>query len=104
MNNHDIDLPIDLDERSIAAAVEDTGAEAGLSLNMKTSLKKYPGCTHWHFKRPGQRGVLEVTWWPGDADIRPPRLWLSVHGNRQSDWISELMPRLRSRIEDQLMV
>lgn len=104
MNNHEIDLPIDLDERSVAAAVEDTGAEAGLCLNMKTSLKKYPGCTHWHFKRPGQRGVLEVTWWPGDADNRPPRLWLSVQSNRQSDWISELMPRLRLHIEDQLKV
>ncbi len=104
VNHHDIRVSKDLDERSVAAAVEDACAAADLCLTMKTSLKKHPGCTHWHFKRPGQRGVLEVTWWPGDADIRPPRLWLSVHGNRQSDWISELMPLLRSRIEDQLKV
>ncbi len=104
MNNYDIDLPIDLDERNVATAVEGACAEAGLCLSIKTSLKKYPGCTHWHFKRPSQRGVLEVTWWPGDADIRPARLWLSVHGNRQSDWISELMPRLGSHMEDQLKV
>ena len=54
--------------------------ELGL-IARRMSLKKYPGCTHWHLKKAGEKGTLEATWWP-----EKDRLWLSVHENRRAAW------------------
>ena len=54
--------------------------QLGLSFK-RMSLAKYPGSTHWHIQRPGEKGTLEATWWPSEE-----RLWLSVHANRRGDW------------------
>ncbi|MEM6563863.1 MAG: hypothetical protein AAF665_05415 [Pseudomonadota bacterium] len=92
------------DDSAVAVAVQDVCKAEGLELQMKTSLKQYPGCTHWHFKRSSERGILELTWWPGEAEKRASRLWLSIHGNRQAEWISELIPKLKALIEKRLNV
>jgi len=102
MLEYDVAVAKTLEDDAVAVVVQDICGKEGLVLQMKTSLKKYPGCTHWHFKRPTEQGVLEVTWWPGNSEKRPPRLWLSVHGNREAAWISERMPRLGALIEKQL--
>lgn len=47
-------------------------------------LATYPGSRHWHLKRPGERGVLELTWDPVQEQA-----WLKVARNRQADWINE---------------
>lgn len=91
-------------DSTVAAVVHNVCRGEGLELQMKTSLKKYPGSTHWHFKRPTVPGIVEVTWWPGEAEHRVPRLWLSIHGNRKADWMSELMPRMKALIEKRLSV
>ena len=88
----------------VDSAVRDISEAEGLVIQMKTSLKKYPGCTHWHFKRPDACGILELTWWPGDAAKRADRMWLSVHGNRNAAWISELIPRVKTLLEKQLSI
>ncbi|MET1413754.1 hypothetical protein ABVF61_15900 [Roseibium sp. HPY-6] len=100
MIEHTIDIPQNLDDRTVTAAVQRICAREDLTLGMKTSLKKYPGCTHWHFKRHAEKGILEVTWWPGTGEKRPSQLWLSCHGNRGAAWITELMPRLTMLIEN----
>ena len=92
------------DNSVVAAVVQGVCKSEGLELQLRTSLKKYPGCTHWHFKRPNVHGILELTWWPGKIGQRVPRLWLSIHGNRKAAWISELMPRMKAMIEKQLSV
>lgn len=102
MTEIEIDLPVPLDADAIMAAVELAGTNEALHVTMKSTLKKYPGCTHWHFKRNEKRGVLEVTWWPYSEGKMFSRLWLSAHNNRQADWMSELIPRLKKGIEAQL--
>ena len=71
-------------ELSLTPSFSDDGFEdmaRGLGLVVKRmSLAKYPGSVHWHLSRPGEPGVLEATWIPGQ------RLWLSVHENRRAGW------------------
>lgn len=104
MEDIDIKLPVALDTNTVVAAVEEICANEALQITMKSTLKKYPGCVHWHLKKRDERGILEVTWWPRMQEKKPPRLWLSVHGNRNADWIFQLMPRLKTLIEKQMAV
>ena len=64
----------------VVEAVEAQATSLGLAW-MRSSLKKYPDSTHWHFVMPDKAGTLEATWWPAKN-----RLWLSVHENRQAEW------------------
>jgi len=102
MQDFEIDLPSSVDPDAVMRAVENVCAKEALDATLKTTLKKYPGCVHWHFKRHNERGVLEVTWWAREEVAKPSRLWLSIHGNRQADWILELMPRLGKLIEAEI--
>lgn len=104
MIEYEISLSKRRDDSTVTAVVHDVCKGEGLELQMKTSLRKYPGCTHWHFKRPKAPGIVEVTWWPDETGQRVPRLWLSIHGNRKAAWMSELMPRMKLVIEKQLSV
>lgn len=100
MTDLDIKLPATVDSMVVQTIVDDVGRRAALKTTMKTTLKSYPGSIHWHFKKGTERGILEVTWWPRNA--QPPRLWLSVHGNREAPWTAELLPRLKAEIEARL--
>ena len=102
MTEIEVIFPKAFDADAVVSAIERAGANEALHLTMKTTLKKYPGCTHWHFKTGEESGVLEVTWWPDSEGKRPSRLWLSAHNNRQADWMLEIIPRLKKRIEDKL--
>lgn len=99
MKEIEIDFPVTLDADAVVAAVEHVGTSEALVVTMKSTLKKFPGCTHWHFKTHKERGVLEVTWWPGRKGTKPSRLWLSAHNNRKADWMIDLIPRLKAEIE-----
>lgn len=103
MTEININSPAIIDAEVVITTVERTSAEEALHITMKSALKKFPGCTHWHFKRQDERGILEVTWWPADHRKRTPRLWLSIHNNRKADWMLEAIPRLREKIEAQLL-
>jgi dihydroxyacetone kinase-like protein len=50
-----------------ATSMEMVCEYANLRVTLKGTLKKYPGCIHWHLKREGERGTLEMTWSPRDA-------------------------------------
>lgn len=50
------------------------------------TLKKYPGCIHWHLHKPGHKGTLEATWWPEER-----RFWFSVHANRRAEWQGQMI-------------
>ena len=106
MDEFDVNMAMTANEDAVAAAVETAGLREALHLTMKTTLKKYPGCIHWHFKRGKEPGILEVTLWPADEENgaagRSDRLWLSVHNNRKANWMGDLIPRLKLRIETEL--
>jgi hypothetical protein len=99
MENLDIKSPVNLDAETIASVIEQVCATANLRVTMKSTLKKYPGCIHWHLKKEDERGILEITWWPCDAETKRPRLWLSVHRNRTADWVESLKPEIKTMIE-----
>ena len=72
-------------EQQVGAAAE----TLGLRISVTTTLRTYPGSLHWHLKRPGLAGVLEITVLPAKAEG-----WISIHANRQGEWIEPLIPQV----------
>lgn len=73
--------------------VEDICREYGLVQTFRTTLRSYPGSTHWHFKQGKERGTLEITFWP-----KQRLLWLSSRVGRDADWIPGVMERVEAGI------
>ena len=69
----------------------------GLDLAMKGSLAAYPGSIHWHYRKQGQKGTLELTLY-----IRERRIWAKIQDGRKAAWINAALPPLRKAIEEQL--
>lgn len=80
-----------IDPENIAERFEQVCADLGLMLLSRGTLRKYPGCVHWHFKKVGSTGTLEATLWRGN-------LWLHVRSNRQGDWTSEAVGSILERM------
>jgi len=95
----EISIPLQTDLSQAEQIIEQCCKAEGLSASLKVSLAKYPGCVHWHFKRDGQRGTLEITLW---ASRR--RIWFSIHTGRTSAWIEETVTRLKQDLERALAV
>jgi hypothetical protein len=93
----DVDLPASVPGDTVDMAVEQLCANAGLTQTLKGTLAAYPGCTHWHYKRGRERGVLEITWQP-----RIARLWFKVARNRAGTWIEKAVLDLKSQLEVRL--
>jgi hypothetical protein len=74
--------------------IEQICEERGLQSAMKGSLAKYPGSTHWHYKKPRQSGTLELTLYVPDR-----RIWAQVQKSRAAPWIDVELPQLRRDIE-----
>jgi hypothetical protein len=68
--------------------------EHGLQLGMKGTQAKFPGSIHWHFKRPRQKGTLELT-----IFIPERRIWAQVQDGRRAPWIDDELPVLQRTIE-----
>jgi hypothetical protein len=76
----------------VERAIEQAIRRSELEVTLHGSLKKHPGCVHWHLKRRGKSGTLELTWWPKER-----RAWFSVQSGRQAVWIPlalRTVPRL----------
>jgi hypothetical protein len=97
MKQIEIDVPSTADLTDLDEAIEDAAAAAGLHVTLRGGLTQYPGATHWHFKRGDERGTLEITWWP-----REMRLWLSVHDNRDAQWIEPAMRMIQQALNARL--
>src|SRR5258708_3532088 len=93
----ELTVPLQMDLSQSEQIIEQCCKAEGLSASLKVSLAKYPGCIHWHFKRGGQRGTLEITLW---ASAR--RIWFSIHTGRTDDWIEETLFRLKHDLEKDL--
>jgi hypothetical protein len=77
----------------LIALIERVVVDAGLVVAVRTTLRTYPGSTHWHTQQPGTKGVLEITYWPNQQ-----RLWFAVQANRRADWIRAAIQTLKQRI------
>jgi hypothetical protein len=76
-------------ERCIDRAI----ANIGLTITLRASLRKFPGCIHWHLKRGRESGTLEVTFWPQER-----RAWFTIQNGRKAGWIEEEIKLLDSAI------
>jgi len=99
MTEIELTIPLQTNLSQAEQIIEQCCKVEGLSVNLKGSLAKYPGCVHWHFKRDGQRGTLEITLW---ASAR--RIWFSIHTGRTGAWIEETVTRLKEDLERDLAV
>jgi hypothetical protein len=80
-----------------ARAIEAVMNEQGLERSLKCSLRAYPGCVHWHFRKPHETGTLEVTMWPARR-----RVWLSVQSGRRAAWISRSLKKIKMSLQREL--
>jgi hypothetical protein len=97
MTVFDIPLPPLFDPGAVVRLVEAACADAGLTTTMKGTLRAYPGCIHWHYKRGRVAGVLEVTYWPSVQ-----RLWLSVQAGRVGAWTAFAVTALAETLANSL--
>lgn len=65
----------------------------------KVMLEEKAARLHWHWKRAGISGTLEVTW-----DARENQLVVSVHQNRvgANEWAKHDAPKFAARLADEL--
>lgn len=92
------EIDVRLPDGAVLAALPDQIEEQcqaeGMISAMRGTLATYPGCIHWHFKRSGQPGTLEVTWWP-----KASRLWFKVADGRDGPWIKPAITRVKAAFE-----
>lgn len=62
----------------------------GLQLTMQGSLKSLPANIHWHYKMPGQKGVLEIT-----LLLNENKLLLNCKKNRMGEWVNEASTKIK---------
>ena len=94
MQEIDIHLDMPVPEEQFAAVVERMTDHFKLYVRMKDTLRAYPGCLHWHLGMRGERGTLELTYWPDGK-----RAWLAVQAGRRAAWIEGLLPRAKEMLE-----
>ena len=93
----DLQIPDSLETEAVIRIVEQVCASNYLTCSRKGTLVSYPGSIHWHFKRNGDKGTLEITWW----EVKN-RLWFKVAKGRTGDWMAEKIATLKKKIEDSL--
>ena len=98
MQNIEVPWPADVGDRRLVGVIDRAIAAAGLAVTLRSSLKSFPGCTHWHVKNGRERGTLEITVWP-----RERRAWFSVQSGRRARWIGEKLETLREFIDAETM-
>jgi hypothetical protein len=77
--------------------IEAACAAEGLRLTLKSTLKAYPGCVHWHYKLGKEAGTLEITLWAAKR-----RMWFKVSTGRQGEWMERTIERLKMKVEREL--
>ena len=111
----ELDIPIEVAWHSVSPVIENSCASIGLCRTLVATLKKYPGCVHWHYKRtPGiggfsdpdgcviqedisNRGTIEITAWEEQR-----RVWVQVRSGREAPWTSEAAVWIANNIEKTL--
>jgi hypothetical protein len=94
MEEVEFSVPLNGDLTAAEGLIEQVCSELGLLLKMKGALSKYPGCIHWHFCKPKEKGTLEIT------VFRPGRrIWAKVQATRNAAWIEVILPQVKARVE-----
>src|SRR5260221_5505740 len=94
MEENEIHLSAMPSEAQFISRVEVLAESYGLHIRMQSTLRTYPGSIHWHLEKPGERGTLEITFWPAGK-----RAWFSVQARRRADWIENILPQFKAELE-----
>lgn len=102
MRNIEIQLSADIDLANVETAIDRSLHELGLTVNLRGTLKKLPGCVHWHARQSRESGTLEITLWPPEhGNPGTTWAWFSVQDGRQADWIDAKIDALRTAIQQE---
>ncbi len=94
MREIEISISVGITTAEMEHVLQAACQQLGLQTGPRRMLAGYPGSLHWHVRRMGMRGTLEISFVP-----EPVRLWLAVHANREGEWIEDALHELPSRIE-----
>ena len=97
MQNIEIELPRGANLSKVEKTIDATLAGVGLQVPLRGTLKKFPGCTHWHAKNPGRSGTLELTLWPQQR-----RAWITIQSGRAAEWITEKLLEIQNALDRHL--
>lgn len=97
MENLEIVLPAGATPAKVEQIIDAVITAAGLDVSLRGSLAKFPGCIHWHAKKPGATGTLEFTLWPQEQ-----RAWLTVQSGRRAAWIEVILPAVQRQLQQRL--
>jgi hypothetical protein len=95
----DVEVPNGLTEPvDIADAVRWSIGQLNLTISIERSVARSPDSRHWHIKKFGRTGTVEVTMIPNLE-----RLWVCYHDNRVGDgWVQDVAPQLADQIGNRL--
>jgi hypothetical protein len=93
----EIALPQGANLSKVEKKIDATLAAFGLQVSLRGTLKKFPGCTHWHARSPGKSGTLELTLWP-----QQHRAWISIQRGRAAKWITKKLPEIQNVLQRHL--
>jgi len=93
----EIELPRDAKLSNVEKSIDAALAAVGLQVSLRGTLKKFPGCTHWHARSPGQSGTLELTLWP-----QQHRAWITIQSGRTAEWITKKLPEVQNALQRRL--
>jgi len=110
----ELSIPDEVSWHAISPAIESACASIGLYRTLVTTLKKYPGGVHLHYRRtPGiggfgdmegcviqdvsKRGTIEITAWEQQR-----RVWVQVRSGCDAPWTSEAAAWIANNIEKKL--
>ena len=88
-------LPPLSDHSQVTDLIETICRDLELTCSLKETLKSYPGCVHWHYRKEKFSGTLELIWF-----ATKPRLWAKIHPKRQAAWMTTTLPLIKQRIEE----
>ena len=88
-------LPIleNLPWTQVEEAVTRCCTNEGLVVGIFTTLRQYPGSVHWHWRKEGTKGVLEVTAWE-----KKRLLYLKIQSGRNAPWVEPCAERLQEAL------
>jgi hypothetical protein len=93
----EIELPQQANLTQAEKFIDATLAAVGLQVSLRGTLKKFPGCTHWHAKISGRPGTLELTLWP-----QQHRAWISIQSGRTAKWIPKKLLEIQQALSKHL--
>jgi len=79
--------------KDLPARIDRIANELGFVIASRTTLATIPGSIHWHIRKTGFSGTLEITIEPTTNQV-----WFGIHSNREASWIDDAIHELSQRI------